>query len=101
MDLNEIDSGLTWFLALSGSLIVGVAGCILLVNFFGICGLVGLLTLFLTNLVSRTLVASTGSIKTEKNKYQDQRTKLTSELLHNMRSLKMFASEWIFRNKIV
>ena len=46
MDLLEIDSSLTWLLALSGSLVVGLIGIIILYNNFGYSSVVGIITLF-------------------------------------------------------
>jgi ABC-type multidrug transport system fused ATPase/permease subunit len=101
MDLNEIDSGLTWFLALSGSIIVGTVGSILLYVYFGPSCTIGIGVLIAVNVASRRIIDSTGRIKAAKNKAQDGRTRMTSEVLHNIRALKTFAIELLFRDKLV
>jgi hypothetical protein len=46
-------------------------------------------------------VASSAGHKARKNTFQDERTKLTEEVIQNIRTLKLYSAEHIFRNMMV
>lgn len=63
--------------------------------------LVGIMVLVCVNLVQRKTIDMTSAIRVARSVAQDARTQLTSDFLHNIRTLKMFASEQIYRDMLV
>ncbi|CAD8158667.1 unnamed protein product [Paramecium octaurelia] len=99
MDIADLD--LTWLIAFSGAPIIFCVGIYILFSYFGISSLVGVITLCSLMVFQKHITTKTGPLKSEKSKIQDERTKLTEEILNNLPKIKMLGLESIFRDKLL
>ncbi|CAD8074913.1 unnamed protein product [Paramecium sonneborni] len=99
MDIADLD--LTWLIAFSGAPIICCVGVYLLFLYFGFSSIIGLISLCGLMLFQKHITTKTGPLKQEKSKIQDERTKLTEEILNNLPKIKMLGLESIFRDKLL